>query len=289
MKRDKKYYLKIFASKILSERFLLKLIFWLRNREHLNLDNPSTFNEKLNWMKLHYRPKELIQWVDKYEVRNYVKEKIGPEYLIPLHGVYTNPNEIVFSDLPESFVLKPTHGAGWVIICKDKNRLDWDACIKEMEEWLKTNFYYQSFEWAYSQIKPRIVCEEFISDYAGEIPKDYKILCFSGEPELVWVDLDRFEDHKRNFYDLDWERLPIEKNYPSSKEEINKPKNLNLMLKIARELSRDLPFCRVDLLLAKDKIIFGEMTFYPEGGTKPFKPKELNVIYGEKININKTV
>jgi len=285
MKRDKKYYLKIFASKILSERFLLKLIFWLRNREHLNLDNPSTFNEKLNWMKLHYRPKELIQWVDKYEVRNYVKEKIGPEYLIPLHGVYTNPNEIVFSDLPESFVLKPTHGAGWVIICKDKNRLDWDACIKEMEEWLKTNFYYQSFEWAYSQIKPRIVCEEFISDYAGEIPKDYKILCFNGKPELIWVDNERFGTHKRSFYDLKWNKLNIKKNYANDSINIEKPRALNEMIAISKKLSKNKPFCRVDLFYSRDKIYFGELTFYSGGGSKPFYPKMYNRIFGQKISL----
>ncbi len=252
-----------------------------------DIDNPTTFNEKLQWLKLYYKNPLLTLCADKYKVRDYVKKIIGKKYLTNLLGVYNNENKINFNKLPNKFILKINHGSGQNIICKNKLKLNEKDVKNKLKEWIKSssNHYYFSYEWGYKNIKPKIICEE----YLGDNLLDYKIFCFSGKPICIGVDVGRFTNHRRNFYDLNWNYLNIEKfAYPKDDSfNIPKPPNLNEMLVVAKKLSSKFPFVRVDLYSTKGKTYFGEMTFYPGAGLDPFKPVEWDYEFGEMIKLPK--
>ena len=250
-----------------------------------NIDNPTTFNEKLQWLKLYYKNPLLTLCADKYKVRDYVKKIIGKKYLTNLLGVYNNENKINFNKLPNKFILKVNHGYAQNIICKNKLKLNEKNVKNQLKEWIKSgsNNYYFSYEWSYKNIKPKIICEE----YLGDNLLDYKIFCFSGKPICIGVDMDRFTNHRKNFYDLNWNCLSIER-FGSPKDDsfnIPKPLNLNEMLVVAKKLSSKFPFVRVDLYSIKGKTYFGEMTFYPGAGLDPFKPVEWDYKFGEMIKL----
>jgi len=264
---------------------------WIRIKYHewfntpLNLKNPKTYNEKINVYKLFYRDKSLWKYADKYVVREYIEQRIGSKYLIPLVGVYESADDIRFDKLPDQFVIKATHGSGWNIICQDKNTLDWEKCKKQLAGWLDLNFYDRFREWAYKDIQPRLIIEQYLSDSTGNTPNDYKIFCFDGKPKLIQVDYNRLADHKRNYYDTAWRQKPIIKEYPPNDVKEEKPANLDEMLDLAGKLSSDFPHVRVDFFTVPE-IYFGEMTFYSGGGSVPYKPKEWDIRIGHYFSVS---
>lgn len=252
-----------------------------------NLVNPKSYNEKIQWLKLNYKNPLMTVCADKYAVRNYVSQKIGKQYLIPLIGKYKSVDQIDFEKLPHQFVLKVNTGSGYNIICKSKTDLNISKTKIILQEWLKpeSNHYYFSYEWAYKYVKPLILCEQYLEQSDKQL-YDYKIMCFDGVPHFLWVDIDRFKSHKRNLYDLDWNLLDVCFKYPNDKKrKIQKPPKLRQMLRIASKLSHGFPHARVDLYVVKNRTYFGEITFYSENGMGNFQPIEWDYKVGDMINI----
>ena len=253
----------------------------------LNLENPREFNEKIQWLKVYYKDPRLTQLVDKYSVRPYVAEKVGEKYLNRLLGVYERSEDVDFSSLPEKFVIKGVHGCNWNMIVPDKSKLvPWKARLK-FRKWLRRNYYYRSgFEWAYKNIKPRLIAEEFLEEVGKKSISDYKFFCFDGIPRFIQVDLDRGQAHRRRYYDVEWNALPFGDTYRQLYEgELDKPRNYDEMVSVATKLADDFPFVRVDLYNLDGRIIFGEMTFYPSDGRKEFLPDAYNKIIGDYMTL----
>lgn len=277
-------------SEILPDKIFLKMLSRVRLNRKLNLSNPETFNDKLQWLKLYDRNPLYTKLVDKYEVREYIADTIGKEYLIPIIGVYNEFSEINFNDLPEKFVLKCTHDSGGVSIITNKDDLNYQLLKTKFEELLRRNYYYTKREWPYKNIKPRIICEKYMVDESGKELKDYKLFCFNGEPRLIQVDYDRFVNHKRNMYDSDWNFIPFSNQYPSdSNVAIKEPLQLNNMLDLARILAKDYPHVRVDFYSIDEKIYFGEMTFFHESGFAKFSPEKYDYILGSWLKLPKEI
>jgi hypothetical protein len=253
----------------------------------LNLAAPETFNEKLHWLMLHYRIPEMTQLADKYEARTLVAARVGDWLLNDLYGVWDDPWALAFDQLPDSFVLKVTSGSGKNILCRDKSRLDAESTRRQLAHWMRRSEYWVGREWSYKNIKPRIICERFLTDERGGIPNDYKFFCFNGEPRFVQVDTDRFTNHCRVFFDLEWKQLPFNITYPSSARDIPRPGNIETMISAARALSRGFPFVRVDLYSLRERVIFGEMTWYPGGGLEQFSPAIYDLHIGQALTLPK--
>lgn len=275
--------------KYIPDSIYLKLMYAKVFKKKLDLKNPQTFNEKLQWLKLHDRNPLYTTLVDKYAVRSYIKEKIGEEYLIPLlGGPWKSVEEIPFDTLPDQFVLKTTHDSGGVVICRDKSAFDVEAAKKKLRKSLKTNFYYGGREWPYKNVKPQIIAEKYMEDESGEELKDYKLMCFHSKVKATLVCSDRFSDNglKITFYDTDWKRLPFERHYPSSTVELEKPKSYEEMVQIAEKLSENMQFVRVDFYNVKGKVYFGELTFYPGSGFSAFSPSKWDEKLGQLIKLS---
>ena len=253
----------------------------------LNLKFPETFNEKLQWLKLYDRNPKYTQMVDKYEVRKYIVETIGEEYLIPLLGVYDSFDEIDFDSLPNQFVLKPNHTSGDIYICRDKSQIDLCDLKRQVNMWLKRKYYWVHREWPYKNIKPRIICEKYMVDESGMELKDYKFMCFNGEVKCSFVCLNRNSSTGLNvdFYDMDWKPMPFKRHYPNSDTIISKPKNFDKMVKFAEKLSKDIPFVRVDFYETNGQLYFGELTFYPGSGFEEFTPEKYDYLLGRWIKL----
>lgn len=275
------------VSRILPDKAYLKLQYKLFLGEKLDFKNPQTFNEKLQWMKLNDRKPTYTSFVDKYAVREHVKNTIGEKHLIPLIGVYNKVDEIPWDTLPDKFVLKCTHGSGCNIICANKDLLDIKEAERQLRKWMNRNYFWHAREWPYKDVEPRIICEKYITDLDGEELKDYKIYCFQGEPKIIHVDMDKFNNHRRNVYNLDWELLDATINYPNDTTVIiPKPANLNLLLSLSKSItSPDHPHVRTDFYTVGEKIYFGEMTFYNGAGFELITPDFLSVIMGDWIKL----
>ncbi|SDG63973.1 TupA-like ATPgrasp [Selenomonas sp. WCT3] len=275
------------AMHVVPEEWYLKRQFEKLVGYPLNLDNPRTFNEKLQWLKLHDRNPLYTKMVDKYEAKKYVAEIIGEEYIIPTLGVWEHFDEIDFDTLPQQFVLKCTHDSGSIVICKDKDKLDKKAAREKLERGLRYNYYYRGgFEWPYKNVKPRIIAEKFMVDESRTELKDYKVFNFNGEPKIIQVDYDRFVEHKRDLYSADWEKLEYALMYAmNSGHEVNRPQKLAEMLDLACKLAEKHPFLRTDFYSIDDKLYFGEMTFYPEAGFGKWTPEEIDEKLGNCVNI----
>ena len=275
--------------KILPDKSYIKLYYRLRVGRKLNIDNPTSLNEKLQWMKFNYRfPLQSIV-SDKLLVRDYVKEKIGEEYLIPLLGSWKKYDDIDFSVLPKQFVLKCNHDSGGLVVCTDKDRLKHNEAKNKIEKSLRSNFFYIGREYQYRNIKPMILCEAFISDN-GKVPMDYKIYCFNGIPDVILVCRDRFSKNTHRasylFFDQEWEFQPLDKGDENLHDiDIPKPENLDKMIEIAKELSKDFIFARIDLYNIKGKIYFGEITLSPNSGFDPDIKYETDLMFGRKLKI----
>jgi len=274
-------------SMFLPDDLYLKIKFRYHIGQKLNLKNPKTFNAKLQWLKLYDRKPEYVKYVDKYEVRDFIKEKIGEEYLIPLFGVYNNVEEINWSELPDQFVLKCTHGSGCNIICTDKNKLNIKEAKNKLNKWMKKNWFWYGREWPYKNIKPRIICEKYMVDESGIELKDYKFMCFNGKAKCMFVCLNRFSPNGLNvdFYDMDWNPMPFERHYRRSGTIIPKPKNFDKMVTFAEKLSEGIPFVRVDFYEANGKLYFGELTLYPGSGFEEFTPESYDYLLGSWIEL----
>lgn len=267
------------------DKIYLQLMFYLKMNYRLNLREPSLFNEKLQWLKLYDHNPLYITLVDKNTVKKWVADKIGYEHIIPTIYVWNNVKEVDFDLLPNQFVLKTTNGSGGdVIICKDKSLIDTRLTIKRLRRSLKKNVYRTLREWPYKNIQPKVLAEEFISD-GNESLIDYKVLCFDGEPKLIEVHEGRFESHTQDFYDTEWNHLPIVQGTPLSGRTVEKPSCLEEMLNLSRRLAKDMPHVRVDWYFASNKLLFGEMTFYDASGFDAFEPEEYEELMGSWITL----
>ena len=272
------------------DKTMIKLQYRIKTGRKLNLKNPHTFSEKIQLYKLKYRDPLMHRCVDKYEVRKYVEEKGLKDILVPLYGRYDNVKQIDLDNLPEQFVLKTTNGGGGfnIFICNDKSTVSKKVVAKKLKcKTVKSRTGGR--EWAYYGLKPGIVAEKLLvnseNPYAGI--NDYKFFCYNGKPQYVLVDSDRYIRHKMNFYDLDWNTLNVSCGYPSNEKTIPKPVNFDKMVEIAKTLSSDFPFVRVDLYNIEGQIYFGELTFYPCSGYVQFEPDYFNELFGEKIDLER--
>lgn len=255
----------------------------------LDLNNPKTFNEKLQWLKLYDRKPEYTIMVDKYRVREYIADKIGEEYLIPLIGVWDNPDDIDFDSLPNKFVLKCNHDSGGLSICRDKKTFDVNIAKKKLKKSLKTNYYYSGREWPYKNVPRKIIAEKYITDETGTNLRDYKFYCFDGKAKVVGIYQDRNTDKETtgDFFDMDFNWLDFTFNMPNAKVKPSKPNHFEKMIEIAEILSEGIPHVRVDLYLSNDKIYFGELTFFDGSGFDKIEPIEWDIKLGEWINLPK--
>ena len=256
----------------------------------VNLDNPQTFNEKIQWLKLYNHDPLITKCADKYLAREYIKEKVGEEYLIPLLGVWDRVEDIDFDSLPNQFVLKVNWGWGQNIIVQDKAKLNIEEVKNKLNNWLEpfSNHYYYSFEWSYKNIKPKIICEKYIEQLDGQV-YDYKIFCFNGDPRYIQVDLDRFTDHKRCIYDHHWNKQEFKSHvsYGFYSGNIKKPKKLELILDLSKKISSNFYHVRVDWYIIKEKLYFGELTFYHGNGVEQFSIPEWDYKWGQLLELPK--
>jgi TupA-like ATPgrasp len=271
------------------DRFVQASYFKQTFGRDLNLAAPQTFNEKIQWLMLYYRIPEVTRLADKYEVRSYVAQQVGDWLLNDLYGTWDDASALVVDRLPESFVLKVTSGSTQSIFCRDKSLLDVERIRRQLAQWLKRSEYWRAREWCYKNIRPQIICERFLTDERGNIPSDFKFFCFDGEPRFVQLDIDRFGDHRRDFFDLKWKRLPFNIGSESSSgQNVQRPHNLETMILVARALSRGFPFVRVDLYSIREGVIFGEMTWYPGGGLMLFSPDSYDLQLGQALTLPKS-
>lgn len=272
----------------LDDKRYLRLLYRAKMDKDLELGEPQTFNEKLQVLKLNVRKEEQTIMVDKLRVREYIKQKLGEEYLVPLIGVWNKAEEIDFDKLPKQFVMKCNHNSGLgMCICKNKEEINIKKVIKELNKGLKQDYYKTGREWPYKNIPRKIICEEYLKDESGDL-KDYKVHCFNGEPKMILVCQNRFSDEgmTEDFYDINWKHLGVRRpKYENSKVKINKPEHLTEMLEISRILSRNYSFMRIDYYYVKNKIYFGEITFYPASGMERFIPDCYDSIFGQWLKI----
>lgn len=269
------------ASPLLSDKTYLKLIFPIYTGYLLNLKHPTTFNQKLQWLKLYYRRPEMTQMVDKAEAKVYAKQYIDEKYIIKTLGVWDSFEEIDFNKLPNSFVLKTTHDQGGVIIVKDKQSFDKAKARTKLNKHLKRKHFYLSREWPYKNVPPRIMAEELLSDDSALL--DYKFYCFHGEPKVMYISYDYYMD----IFDMDFKKLPIERRrYKNSHTDYTMPDNWELMIDLAKIISEDFPHIRVDFYNIKGKVYLGEMTFFQGGGLMPFYPQHWDTTFGSWIDLD---
>lgn len=253
-----------------------------------DLNSPKTFNEKLQWLKLNNRKKIYTTMVDKYEAKEYVANIIGEEYIIPTLGIYNSFNEINFDELPNQFVIKCTHDSGGIIICNDKSRLDIALARKKIDFFLKRKYYYIHREWPYKNVKPRIIIEKYMVDDKTKELRDYKFFCFNGKVKYFKIDFNRNTKHQANYYDENGnlQYFGEEVCPPDFDKEIDLPNNLYKMIELAERISDGHPFLRVDFYEVKNKIFFGEITFYPAAGFGKFVPEYIDDKMGDLIDLN---
>lgn len=273
--------------KIYSDKLYLRMIFRLKMGYPLNLDNPKTFSEKLQWLKLYNRKPEYTTMVDKYAVKEYVAKIVGEEYIIPTLGVWDTPEEINWDELPNQFVLKTTHDSGGVFICKDKNNFDFNHVRNLLNKRLRKNLFYLTREWPYKNVKPRIIAERYMEDAEGVL-NDYKFFCFEGKVEAMFVATDRqnkSEDTKFDFFDNQYNHLPFCQGHQNASKIPLKPKRFEKMIQLSELLTINIPQIRVDWYEIGNSIYFGELTFFHYSGLEPFEPKEWDYKFGELINL----
>lgn len=269
------------------DKLYLQVMYLTNMGKKLNLKNPKTFNEKLQWLKLYDRKPEYTMMVDKYRVREYIAQTIGEEYLIPLLGVWEDPDDIDFDTLPDQFVLKCNHNSGTgMCICKDKSKLDIECVKRNLKKGLAQDYYLRGREWPYKEVCRRVVAEKYMVDESGVELKDYKVMCFNGEPKVIQMHRGRFGDHTLDFYDPEWKRMNFMWDCPASDILVEKPAFLSEMLDLSRLLAKDIPEIRVDWYYAEDHLFFGELTFSPASGFSAFSPEDWDYKLGDWIDIS---
>ena len=263
--------------KLVPDELYIKIFYKKAFGKSVDLKHPLTYNEKVQWMKLHYRKDIMTTLVDKYAVRKYIADTIGEEYLFPLLGVWDSVEEIDYDALPDKFVLKCTHDSGSVVLCQDKSRFDRQAANEKLNKCLHHNWYWNCREWPYKNVKPRIIAEAFMVDESNVELKDYKFFCFNGEVKFFFIatDRDKGDAHvKFDFYDLELNHLPFKHGHEWSGRPFVKPENFDQMIALATKLSKGWPHVRIDLYNINGRVYFGEMTFSHHSGFVPFDPEE---------------
>ena len=270
-----------------SDEMYLRMLFRLKMGYKLNLENPTTFSEKLQWLKLYNRRPEYTTMVDKYAVKEYVAKIIGDKYIIPTLGVWDSPEDIDWDTLPNQFVLKTTHGGGntGVVICKDKSTFDKEKAIEKLNRSLKQDIYKTLREWPYKNVPRRIIAEQYIEAKNYDLP-DYKFFCFDGEVKALFIGTERGTGNvKFDYYDADFNHLDLIQQHPMSGRQLEKPVGFEEMKRVASQLSKGIPQVRIDLYNVNGKIYFGEITFFHHGGVVPFHPESWDYTFGSWIKL----
>ena len=275
------------VSRMIPDKIYLKIMYHFMIGAKLNLKNPNTFNEKLQWLKINNRHLEYQKMVDKYKAKEYVASIIGEEYIIPTLGVWNSFDEIDFDKLPDQFVLKCTHDSGSVVICKDKSLFNKDTARKRINKGLKNDRFWHGREWPYKDVPRKIICEKYMSDGINQSLNDYKIMCFNGKAKLVQTHTGRFSKHHyQDFYDLEWNHLEIAQDGgEKSPIAINKPDNLDEMIRLSEILAKDIPHVRVDWYSIKGRLFFGELTFFDGSGFDKFSDYSFDELLGSWISL----
>lgn len=274
--------------RLLPDKQFLQIQYRRKMGKKLNLKNPIAFTEKLQWLKLYDRNPIYTQLVDKFAVRDYVAKEIGSNYLIPLLGIWNDMSEIDYDLLPDNFVLKCTHDSGGVIVCPDKKTLDIKTVNEKLQKSLLTNYYHAGREWPYKNVPRKIIVEKYMTDESGTELKDYKFFCFNGEPKALFVATDRNkpnEEVKFDFFDLEWNHLPLINGHPNAHRDIDKPAVFEKMIDIARILSKGIPHVRVDLYDINGNVYFGELTLSHFSGFVPFQPESWDYTFGSWLEL----
>lgn len=275
-------------TRYLPDSLYLKIQYYYHFKRLPNLRNPKTFNEKLQWLKLHDHNPLYTTMVDKVKVKDYVASKIGEKYIIQTLGVWERAEDVNFASLPEQFAIKCNHDSHGVIVCKDKSKLDVEDTRRRLGRRLANNGYYYGREWPYKNVERRILAEQFIKDDSGELI-DYKIHCFNGEPKFVLICQDRFSKTglKEDFYDLSWKVMDVKRPNVEHGAPISKPASFDKMLELSRTLSKGVPFLRVDFYYTQGEILFGELTLFPASGFQRFVPEYYDRLFGDWIELPK--
>lgn len=284
------YILNKIKFKNIKDETILKIKYYFVMEKKLDLLKPKTFNEKLQWLKLYDRNPEYAKMVDKYEAKKYVSNIVGDEYVIQTLGIYNNFEEIDFDNLPNQFVIKPTHTSGNIFICKDKNKINYKELNKTINKWLKRKYYYIHREWAYKNVKPKIIIEKYMATEKQKELIDYKFFCFNGEPKFIYVSegLSNHKTAKISFADMNYKKTEFyRKDYKPFTNLPPKPKNFEKMKELAKKLSKNIPFVRVDFYEIENKVFFSELTFYPCAGYIPFEPEKYDKILGDMLELPK--
>lgn len=272
--------------RLLPDELYIQIYYFAHFKRLANLRRPQTYNEKLNWLKLHDRNPLYTLLVDKYEVKEYVADIIGDEHIIPTLGVWNSFDEIDFDALPEQFVLKCTHDSEGLVIVREKSKLDKAAAKVKIEAALKQNFYYIGREWPYKNVKPRIIAEQYMEDHIDGELRDYKFFCFNGEPKVMFVASNRAYDHVRfDYFDMHFHHLDIKQKYPHAEKPLRKPMTFEKMIELSRVLSKNYSHVRVDFYEVNGCLYFGELTFYHFSGFMPFEPNEWDYLFGEWLEL----
>lgn len=274
-------------SRLIPDRIYLQIVYFRHFKKFIDFDNPKTFNEKIQWLKLNYRKEEYTNLVDKYRVKQYITKLIGEEYVIPTLGVWKNVDDIDFKSLPEKFVLKCNNDSGGIVICKNKKDFDEVKAKSFLKERLKNNGYWYGREWPYKNVKPCIIAEKYMEDSISKDIKDYKFFCFNGSMEFFDIDIDRFIEHRANYYDRNGNFLPFGKTYcpPDYTKKIEMPKNLDKMIELAETISHNTVLSRIDFYEIDGQVYFGEITFYPGSGFSPFTDEKWDYKLGDMIDL----
>lgn len=253
-----------------------------------NLDEPLTFNEKIQWLKINDRRESYALMVDKFEAKEYVAKKIGKEYIIPTIGIYEKFNDIDFDKLPDRFVIKCTHDSGGIVICRNKDNFNIELARKTINKYLRRRYYYIHREWPYKNVRPRIIVEKYIENKNSEPLVDYKLFCFNGSPEIILVCSERFSNDglKETWFSGNWELLPIIEGGHNIDPTVKKPLKLEEMKKLAGIIAKDMTFLRVDFYEIDGRILFGELTFSPCAGYERFSPESWDRRLGDMIDLS---
>lgn len=275
------------AHRFFSDEAMSKLYYRVVLRKKLNLKHPHTFNEKIQWLKLYYYPKNplVVNGSDKYAVREYIAKKGYGDKLVPLLGVWNRAEDIDWNELPDKFVLKCNHGCAYNIVVPEKRKLNRVTAIKQLNEWLKEDFGAFNIEIHYSEIKKHVItCEEFL----GECITDYKFFCFNGEPRCIYVSTDLIHDRQAQigFFYLDGKKMPLHREDYTDIPEVTFPLFFDEMKEAAVHLCKDFPFVRVDFFVANNTWYFAELTFTPSAGMMPFNPEKIDVEWGNLLDIS---
>ncbi|MBR0277326.1 MAG: glycosyl transferase [Clostridia bacterium] len=271
---------------MISDMQYLKLFYRLKFNKELNLENPQTFNEKMQWIKLYDRKPEYTVMVDKYAVKKYIADKIGEEYVIPLIGVWDKYDDIDFAKLPNQFVLKATHNSGGLFICKDKSKFDEKEVKKIFDRALKQNYYYHMREWPYKNVPPKILAETYMEDKNTETLIVYKVFTFGGVPKIIQViQNDKKENEAIDYFDTEWNLLDLKQNFENSDNPPTKPQCLQEILRLSGICSDGIPFVRVDWYVINGKLYFSEFTFFSDAGMEPFNPPHWDDTLGSWIEL----